>query len=299
MFNEQQLGFPRFGDFLRAAQLGGYIRLEPTPGGDLQIIPQDRLAPISYAPPMQSVPLPNEPWMSNTRPAQGNLLSNPLPVASGNVVEAPLRSIESWRAPAASSGVRVRQDLWNAFNNVYDEWVYDRSQDRAMRKSAAERSDNVTSDNLIPIPSGRQLLTEWIITFADTQPPERKDRLVNMLKEPGAPLNFLSEARRNISLQRVWHRFHVQQAIQAIGDWSARNGVQPNNIATQRVRTARNLVAVPYQVPTQSPTATRVNEDLTADGKKVLTDKLAEMIDEMVERLIALRGLIAIVNRRT
>jgi hypothetical protein len=298
-FNEQQLGFPRFGDFLRAAQMGGYIRLQPTPGGDLQIIPQDRLAPVSQDLSSRSFPLPNEPQFRATQLVQAEPASSPMPVASLNVMEDAVRPMESWRAPVASSVVRVRQDLWNAFNNVYDEWVYDRSQDRAMRKSAAERSENATLANLIPIPSGRQLLTEWILKFADTQPPERKDRLVNLLKEPNAPLNFLSEARRNASLQREWHRFHVQRAVQTIQDWSVRNAVQPKNVATQRLRAPKEVASAPYQVPTQSPTPFSAKVDSTPDSKKVLADKLAGVIDEMVERLITLRGLIAIVNRQT
>ena len=36
-FNEQLLGFRKFGDFLRTAAAAGHVQLSPTPGGDIRV----------------------------------------------------------------------------------------------------------------------------------------------------------------------------------------------------------------------------------------------------------------------
>src|SRR5579863_8630154 len=47
-FSEQLLGFAKFGDFLRAAERAGVIRLAWTLGGDLEVLPGLQSIPPTY-----------------------------------------------------------------------------------------------------------------------------------------------------------------------------------------------------------------------------------------------------------
>jgi hypothetical protein len=285
-FNEAKLGFPRFGDFLRAAETAGYIRVQPTPGGDLLVTPisasSDDTSKNSSLPPRTVQPLERPgaaPWESGFR----------------------------WQAaaPVAWAG-RVRQDLWNAFNNVYDEWVYDRSQDLAMRKSASRTG---SPGDLVPIPNGRQLLIEWVRAFADTQQQGTKEFVSGLLEAPDAPLNFLSAVRSDRLLYRSWHGFHVQCVLKQISSWASTHDLNVRNLFTPGqervlapagVREAR-LKVRPEGRPFSpgAPSGAPVGAADDDNPKAVLIARLGETIDDVVERLITLRGLIALSSRRS
>ena len=95
-FDEKSIGFRKFGDFLRAAEASGYVKLSKTIGGDIAIVP----ATTAGVPP--SPPAVLAPSLSKT----------PTPLVPPTLI-------------ATNVPLRVRQDLWNAFNSIAGTWVYD------------------------------------------------------------------------------------------------------------------------------------------------------------------------------
>src|SRR5438552_9748939 len=127
-FNEQQLGFPRFGDFLKAAAAYGYVELRQTPGGDLEVMPPGKgFSPISPTVGYKQIQVPS----------------------AAEPLRAPLTP------PYSEGTVRLRQDLWNAFNSFAGDWVYNSATDVAFRLRAGNNVSGTQPSGLIPIPAGR------------------------------------------------------------------------------------------------------------------------------------------------
>jgi hypothetical protein len=199
--------------------------------------------------------------------------------------------------------------LWNAFNHVHDEWVYDRSQSLAMRKSVAARTDR--PGDLIAIPSGRDLLLEWIRAFADGPGHAQKSGILQMLEASDAPLNFLSDVRKDRFLYRDWHRFHVQQVLEKIKAWASSNGLDLGTVEGKRdnvVRSVASMLPVIASVTRGEvsesvvPRRRGVEADPRSHGgetsaKAALATRLGEQIDDVIEELIKLRGLLVITAR--
>jgi hypothetical protein len=142
-FSERAFHFNKFGDFLRAAERAGYVKLSKTSGGDIAVLP----ASISAAP---------------APTLQPTVL---VPVA-------PESTIGSSSLVASNVPLRVRPDLWNAFNSHSDNWVYDPDQDRAFRADA--EAWGMPARTLIPVPSGRDRIAEWMRAFTNQQEPTVK-----------------------------------------------------------------------------------------------------------------------------
>lgn len=185
---EYQLGFPKFGDFLRAAERAGFVRMVSTPGGDLEVWPPN------------AEPQPNQQRIF--------LDTAPQPVAS---VAPP------WSAAARDDApVRVRVDLWNAFTSFSARWVYDPARDSAFRVQIND-SESVGGAQLIQIPSGRDRTIEWMRSFAEMQDPETRSRLLTTLDGgQTSPYQFTSSVRSDPKVFKSWHRYHVRQVVAAI-----------------------------------------------------------------------------------
>src|ERR1035438_5221821 len=139
-FNEQLLGFRKFGDFLRAAAAAGHVQISPTPGGDIRV----SLADVS---------IPELPC----RPQAGFVP----PVVASDPAQLRL---------AFTTAVRVRQDLWNAFHSLSANWVYDPAKDVAYKDSdAGARGAQAASlgADLVRIPAGGDRVLEWMRSFAN------------------------------------------------------------------------------------------------------------------------------------
>jgi hypothetical protein len=107
-FNEKAFDFNKFGEFIHAAESAGYVKLSKTSGGDIAISPTS-----SPATPVQAIQ-PALPFMPDPTTVSPSVLSSNIPL-------------------------RVRRDLWNAFNSHSDKWVYDPDQDRACAGDARGR----------------------------------------------------------------------------------------------------------------------------------------------------------------
>ena len=268
-FDEKSLGFRKFGDFLRAAEAGGFVRLTKTSGGDIAIFP----ASVSLAP---EVP-----------PLQPAAVFAPRVAAIPAPVLLPSRI-------SPTVPIRVRQDFWNAFNSLSDGWVYDPERDVAFKNgTGAWGLSAPPRNNTIPVPAGRERVSEWMRAFADFQDPESKALLTNAL-DGGAEIYQFNNLTRSKGLQRAWSRFHIQKVLAAIETWAAANNLYPKNLASpfhpsvipvseERVPESAPVVAVPKVTPTP-PASTPLNS------------RLESLIDELINELISLRGLLQVVG---
>jgi hypothetical protein len=277
-FTELVLGFRRFGDFLRAAQTAGYVQLRPTAGGDISVWPT-------------TVPV-EEP----SAPTQ-NVATSVTPTPQMSL---PFRT-------TAGSGVRVRQDLWNAFNSFSARWVYDPTSDVAFKDTDATGmwiAPGVQRPNLVQIPNGRERVVEWMRSFANTQDTEIGRQLLAALGSDAGPYQFNNLVRAS-DLLRAWSQFHIQQVVAAIDAWATTSGVQPKNVTTPRYSPLRPsaLDRPPApQFPVVMQTVQRPETSISDPVKtsqpvaSPLTQRLETLIDHLIDDLIQLRGLLQVVG---
>jgi hypothetical protein len=285
-FSEQLLKFPRFGDFLRAAEAAGHVQLSLTPGGDIGVWP------IGIKIPTRA----------------------PQTVSEGAAFSA-APSSSAITAPRSTQLIRVRQDLWNAFTSFSGGWFYDPAADIAHRDLGGDPQSEDHS-GLISIPSARERTIEWMRSFAGMQASEIKTQLLSVLTGDTAPYHFNSLVRSNLALFRAWRRFHIQQVLAAVEAWAGSNGVQPKNVTdpmywsvrpgvqpVERVAVTSGyppqplIAATPY--PPQPPAAAPQLQPLTSMSRlsgSPLTGRLETLIDSLIEELVRLRGYIQIVR---
>jgi hypothetical protein len=277
-FNEQLLGFRKFSEFLREAERLGYVRLNQRPGLDWEIFPgQDGGPALSNPGPVLPRPATGPIWSAETRPVTVN----------------------------TTPFVIIRQDLWNAFNSLAPDWVYDRVRDVACKRNHASNQQDV-----IEIPPGRERLAEWIRSFANMQDAGTKARLIATVNGGPAELtDFNNFVRSSPQLLRAWRRFHVQQVLSAIEAWATMNNIQPKDLVRQtntRVAQSPSPASVPAsQVPgsqTQSLPAAAVGEPQGVTAQRLsptLGLKLEPLIDDLIDSLIKLRGMLQILGIKT
>jgi hypothetical protein len=258
-FNEQSLGFRKFGDFLRAAEAAGYVHLAPTPGGDIGV-----------------------------RPATGSQE----PAIQQQTAALPTFAADSTRAtiPAAAR-VRVRPDLWGAFNSFSAPWVYDRSNDTARMCSESlwcSTQGGLPDAELIPIPPGRERVLGWMRSFASMQDAETGPVLFTAL-EGNAPIYQFNNLVRSRGLQWSWGRYHVQQVLAAIEAWATSNNVHPKDV-TIPFYSARYA---PQPPPTQPAPPTGEFSRATPQAS-LLAARLESLVDNLINELITLRGLLQV-----
>jgi hypothetical protein len=287
--SEYQLGFMKFGDFLRAAERAGFVQVISTPGGDLEV------------------------WPPNVHPQptqQRIFLDTPSPQPIAPV--APVWSA----ARRDDTPVRVRIDLWSAFTSFSARWVYDPARDLAFRAQISQ-PEPVGGPQLIQIPGGRERTIDWMRSFAEMQDPEIKSRLLGTL-EGGetSPYQFNSSIRSDPKTLKSWHRYHVRQVVAAIETWAASNNVRPKDVTSPYIRRAHVywpaapattespvlrsipdaaaptpavVPASPVLPPEPAPTAAT----LTAAA---LTPRLATLIDQLIDELLRLRGTLEVID---
>jgi hypothetical protein len=276
---EQQLGFERFGDFLRAAQRAGFVQLSFTPGGDLEVWPTaSSVSPV------------------NTQ------AGFPAPLTSPVSLAAPPSQPTTWPATQPVTPVRVRPDLWNAFTSFNAMWVYDVPRDCAY-KAPGPIAAETQGSNLLTIPPARDRTVEWMRAFAQVQDPDSKSRLEDALHGDSAPYNFNSAVRANPRLHRAWRRYHIQQVVAAIEAWAASNDIHPKEITTPFQRAVRDYWSTQRIPAVPTPASLAPIEVPPAPAARVnlpprLTPRLASLIDEMIDELLRLRGALQIEEKR-
>ena len=258
--DEKSIGFRKFGDFLRAAEAAGYVKLGKTSGGDIAIFPTSATpAPAQVVPPPVLAP-----FAPDTTIIPASLVSSNVPL-------------------------RVRQDLWNAFNSFSDKWVYDPERDLAMKEDIGSWS--APQRTLIAIPTGRDRVTEWMRAFANTQDPNTKAILLAAL-DNGAEMYKFNNLTHSMGLQRAWRRFHILQVLTAIQTWAAAQLLHPRSVVTPFQTPTADLTTpatIPLPValpPAASPSA----------ASSQLNTRLESLIDTIITELISLRGLLAVVG---
>jgi hypothetical protein len=287
---EHQLGFMKFGDFLRAAERAGFVQVIPTPGGDLEVWPSN------------AQPQPAQQRIFDASPQ----LAPPTPVAP------------VWAArPRDDAPVRVRIDLWNAFTSFSARWVYDPARDLAFRTQVGQQ-EPVGGTQLIQVPGGRERTIEWMRSFAEMQDPPIKSRLLGTLDGgETSPYQFNSGVRGDFKLLRSWHRYHVRQVVAAIETWAASNNVRPKDVTSPYIRRARVYwplapVATESPIPGSVPATAAAGPLPTAPAIPVLpsapaptaagltaatlTPRLATLIDQLIDELLRLRGTLQVID---
>jgi hypothetical protein len=285
-FSEQQLGFARFGDFLKAAETSGYVQLRSTPGGDLEVFPA-------------GVEIPQ------FRPVAA--------FETSSINSFQPNSQVSQSGGFGGSLLHVRQDLWNAFNSFHANWAYDPKGDLAFKLQETPNAKGMSQPlgpGLLQIPSGRAQVIEWMRSFASMQDPETKVRLLAVLSEDeSAPYNFTSALRTDRNLLRAWRRFHIKQVVSAIEAWAASNNLRPQGVATSfgevkrgywpvqaALAQAAQATAATPQVEIPLPAVASTG---TREASPILTSRLAALIDELIDELARVRGLLHIVGPKS
>ncbi|MGA9042431.1 MAG: hypothetical protein WB421_18005 [Terriglobales bacterium] len=271
--SERQLGFLKFGDLLRAAESSGFIQLRPTPGGDLEVWPAGLAIP-ALAPCTASIALPTVP-------------SSP-PLLKSN-----------WIPPNSFSAVRVREDLWNAFNSFSAKWVYDVAGDQARRIPENQGTiDLGLPGTRLQIPSGRDRVLGWMRTFSGVQDADTKARLLSALSEDSAAYHFNKVLSVDLKLRKAWRRYHVQQVLAAIEAWASSNNIRPKQVAGSLNRVTR----IPWSAPVAQQDLPVVPPQISVPpvppvtSTTALAPRLAVLIDELIDGLLRLRGVLQIVD---
>ena len=262
-FDDKRFGFRKFGDFLRSAAAAGHVRLSATPGGDI------------------SISLPSS--------APTNLV--PRQTVSSTLPQSPFASAAAAVNPM--SPVKIRQDLWNAFNSFSDKWLYDLAQDRAFKDTVG-----VGIPGTIAIPPGGERIKEWMEAYSNMQGPDAKARLSSVVETAGDLYQF-GNAIRVFGLQRSWSQFHTQKVAAAIQAWAATNNIQPKSVVMPFHAPPR-LPSVPETTsanPAPSDPPAEVARQLQTPSTE-LNSKLESLIDALINELISLRGLLQVAGSK-
>lgn len=274
---EFQLGFLKFGDFLRAAEAAGFVRLSRSEGGDIEVWPTEA-----------------------AQQPGGETTVTVSPV----VARAPYAPRPGWPEPSyGSAPIRVRQDLWNAFNSFSDKWVYDVAQDRAYKVPGGQTDLFVLpGTRLIAIPPARERMTDWMKSFADTQDGDTKASLRSALDGEAPQYRFKTVVMTNPRLNKSWRNYHTQQVVAAIDAWATANSIRPKDVTTSLNRATQTRWSsrlpdppAPTPVPQSLASAAPVSQPAVP---ATLAPRLAGLIDELIDQLLRLRGTLQVVDSK-
>ena len=263
--SERTLGFRRFGDFLRSAQISGRIDILSHPGGDIEI------------------------RLPSARPSTQQLL---LPTAPNSINAVAAK--EPYASPSGTSAsLRVRPDLWRAFNAVAAGWFYDRSRDLAVKITEAQQRE--IADRLVTIPSARPRLLSWMQSFTELQSPAIREALSAQLEREKNSFAFELSLKNTPGLLRAWRRYHVQQIISEIDVWASANQLKLADIAAPfaslRPQEERKATIAPATREGGSTPSTGTFE--VRPKSEYAQKRLPNVIDNLIEQLVLLRGLLA------
>ena len=309
-FNEQILGFQRFGDFLRAAQGQGLIQLLRTPGGDLEV----RLANDSRSslngPVLLSVP-------ASVAPAPTQIAPTPQPNTTAIPEAFRPQPVDSYPPGSNSPQVRVRQDLWDAFNSYFGNWAYDRRTDAAHKAPPNLFGPAANNPDLVEIPAGRERTLGWMRSFAAMQDDETKSRLLALLDGDSAVHIFMKTVAIDWKLRRAWRRYHIQQVLAAIDAWATANNLHPQRVVAPYIGRARTegwfgrapiqsyvprmpqnqVVPLAPTIP-PSPAAAAPAPAALLSIQGGLSSRLETLVDQLIDELLRLRGALGVISAK-
>jgi hypothetical protein len=260
LFNERDLGFSKFLEFLQAAENAGYIKL-------LSSGLEHEVRPIPRAP---EVP----------------------PLAATNETNSPSPARAS--APAKF----IRQDFWRCF--VYDSpdsiRLYDPATDRAYRIPVRPRPDESAEVQrirarassgsegfyeIMPISRAEQI--EWMREFAEQQAEGRTD-LLSVLSAPNAFFKFTEILRSRPQARCAWQQMRVQKIAGRIKKWLLERSLTVELFTSEYVPQRQSEIGkVPAIGSTLSPQS--------------VLGYIAPVIDELINSLFKLRGALDYMQR--
>lgn len=271
-FNEQALGFTKFADFLRCGENHGYISLTRTQGGDLEAHPIGTVAQLRF-------PIESNKSVSTSE----NSIPPPPAVA-------PADSFQPSPKP-----LRIRADLWNAFNSFVPSWVYNTTTGTAYFAERALRSTDITEGGLIRIPPAGERMSQWMRTFAEMQEDDEKSQLLRAFDSEKPHVPFSAVVRSNPPLLKKWRRFHAERLLEAINGWARANNIQLENVIVppreidQRLRTVREPIRPSSLAAERSEQIGQQGTELS-NFLEIGSPKLLSTIDALIDELLKLRG---------
>jgi hypothetical protein len=260
LLTEQALGFRKFGDLLRAAERAGYVSVTPRLGADLELTPPVATSESAAAPPPRIVP--------------DDVMPPGEPIA-------------------LTGAVRVRPDLWRAFNSNSVSYSYSRQRDLALPASSAGGGD----PSLVPVPNLSDKVRSLMRDFASTHQIELGSDLVRQLLQARHRYDCEIALRAFPALLKRWRAAYLAFVLAEIKSWAAQNDVTLRNLIGSFRGTARETVA----------SGGITNESVPASSSRfetgfVLADELdrrcASLLDTLIGELLQLRGLLSVAQAK-
>lgn len=277
-FSEHQLGFLKFGDFLRAAERAGFVFIANTPGGDLEVFPSRPGGDFQYR---------TSDWSSPAHTATAVAPQPSAEVAKPTII------------PSAAP-LRIRQDFWSAFNSFTPHWVYDAKSDRAVFLPAATSpaEDPVMTDlrfrlqrgdQAVRIPPASERMSRWMREFAESQDGSEHTDLLAAFSNDKPHVRFTAVVRSNIGLLRSWRRYHTEKLLTTIRAWADENRLSLPNLTLSLPD--RPGPAFVNRILATSPI--QELEDIQQSAvteMKVASPRLLSAIDTLIDELLRFRG---------
>ena len=284
-FDYRQLGFPKFGGFLREAERMGYVQLRQAIGGDIEVYPPGSTLPDVRTRPTQADPVAP----SVTAPTAGIAL--------------PVRTV-----PHAGP-ITIRSDFWSAFVDFAPSKIrfFDKVTHRAyLLTENPNAEDSTTADarrrfnlrdqtTVLITPIGAEELVAWMREFAATQPQEVKVQLEQALARESPHSNFSFAIRSFPAMLNAWHRFRIARVEAAIRLWMDRTGVSaPEDLVTP-------YTIQPNRYPTRLDTRLEKTPEgpIPGEGVASMLSRMEGRIDDVIDELLRFRGAAAYIRTRT
>lgn len=259
---ERALGFRKFGDLLRAAANAGYIRLTARTGVDLEA----------------------------TLPAAG--MESVVATQQQIFPEETVNAVESADIAGA---IRVRPDLWRAFNSNSVVYCYSRERDRAVPASLIDGR----SPSPLRVPSLASQVKELMGDFVSAHLSELSSDLAHQLTTARHRYDFEMALRANTLLLKKWRADYIKYVVAQIQSWASQNKLTLHNLIGSfrgslpdgsTAGGARDGMSVP------SP------ESRLVDAQVSLADELdrrcASLLDTLIGELLELRGLLSVAHSK-
>lgn len=217
-FNEADLGFRDFREFLEAGEKAGYLKLQQ---------------------------LPNRHWVV--------LLPGETLAAAIGVEATPARPSSS-PDDLTAEGQHLRSDVWSAF--VDWQASYRRQWDRQVRRafvypvgSTGKPSWETEPSRFAEIePADQAIQTEWMREWATTLPPREQGIILQALRED-SPRGEFRRQLNTLGLLAAWRAELQRRVAQRVNDWASRHEIELSELIEHRPRSGSQERAVAHPKP--------------------------------------------------
>lgn len=264
LLTEQALGFHKFGDLLRAASRAGFISVTARTGVDLEV----------------------------TLPAASNEQAPALASPTAHSVLEEIGVVGD--SVAVTRPIRVRPDLWRAFNSNSATYSYSRERDFASPASDVEAGD----PSVVPVPSLHAKTKVWMREFVSAHQVELGPDLARVLSSARNRYEYATTLRASPALSKEWRADYLKHVLDEIQAWAVANNLTiPNLIGSFRgTATGSGDSAGAVTAPIW-PTSGYVNELRTTLAEE-LDRRCAELLDKLIGELLQLRGLLSVAHAK-